>query len=154
MREASRADAPALAALARRCLAEAWSEASFEAALAAPGAAGWVIGAEGASGGRALHGYLLGALAGAGFEIQSFGVAPAMRRRGFARRLLQRALAHARAQGVAAVELEVRDGNRPAQALYAREGFAIVGRRPGYYGDGDDAVLLRRPLSAREVTAA
>ncbi len=154
MREARVADAAGIAALARRCLAEAWSEASFEAALAAPGTAGWVIEAEGAPGGRALQGYLLGALAGAGFEIQSFGVATAVRRRGHARRLLQRALVHARGRGLAAVELEVRAGNRAAQALYAREGFAVVGRRRGYYADGEDAVLLRRSLSAPEETAA
>jgi len=38
--------------------------------------------------------------------------------------------------------LEVHDRNEPALALYANMGFQNVGRRPKYYRDGGDAVLL------------
>jgi len=38
--------------------------------------------------------------------------------------------------------LEVHAQNLPALALYQRLGFAEVGRRPKYYRDGGDAVLM------------
>jgi len=41
------------------------------------------------------------------------------------------------------VFLEVRASNIPAIALYRRLGFSDAGTRPGYYRNGDDALLLR-----------
>ncbi|MGE3683015.1 MAG: GNAT family N-acetyltransferase [Bdellovibrionales bacterium] len=38
--------------------------------------------------------------------------------------------------------LEVHDQNHPALGLYGEMGFQEVGRRPRYYRDGGDAVLL------------
>jgi ribosomal-protein-alanine N-acetyltransferase len=38
--------------------------------------------------------------------------------------------------------LEVHDGNVPALKLYENLGFQHVGRRPKYYRDGGDALLL------------
>ncbi|MEN0075727.1 MAG: ribosomal-protein-alanine acetyltransferase, partial [Paracraurococcus sp.] len=61
-------------------------------------------------------------------------------------RLLAAALAGAAAPGAAAMFLEVAAGNAPAQALYAGQGFAEVGRRRRYYADGSDALVLRRDL--------
>jgi ribosomal protein S18 acetylase RimI-like enzyme len=43
--------------------------------------------------------------------------------------------------------LEVSAANAPAQALYLSEGFAVVGRRPKFYNDGSDAVLMDADLS-------
>ena len=51
----------------------------------------------------------------------------------------------ARARGASEAFLEVAEDNRAARALYARGGWAPVGRRPGYYGGGD-ALILRRGL--------
>lgn len=38
--------------------------------------------------------------------------------------------------------LEVHAGNEPALGLYTHLGFSQVGRRPKYYRDGGDAILL------------
>jgi len=67
--------------------------------------------------------------------------------RGLGRRLLHAALDHARTRCATFMFLEVSPANLPALALYARAGFAPVGRRPRYYPGGGDALVLRRPLS-------
>jgi [ribosomal protein S18]-alanine N-acetyltransferase len=69
------------------------------------------------------------------------------RRRGVGRYLLDGLVAWADDRGASAVVLEVRAGNAAAQALYAAAGFAVEGRRPRYYPDGEDALLLRRMLT-------
>ena len=43
--------------------------------------------------------------------------------------------------------LEVRASNAAAIAMYQRHlGFATVGRRRGYYADGEDALLMALPM--------
>ena len=42
--------------------------------------------------------------------------------------------------------LEVRADNHGALAFYAREGFVEIDRRPRYYSDGAEAIVLRRSL--------
>lgn len=82
-------------------------------------------------------------------EILTVGVVPAARRRGVGRRLLTALLDAAAGAGAADVYLEVRVDNDGAQALYSAEGFAEVGRRPGYYENGRvDAVVMHRALRA------
>jgi ribosomal protein S18 acetylase RimI-like enzyme len=71
-------------------------------------------------------------------------VAPHERRRGTATALLTELADRTRAGGAVAQTLEVRPGNTGAQALYRRLGFVVEGRRPRYYPDGEDAVLMWR----------
>ena len=79
----------------------------------------------------------------------------AHRRRGFGRALLDRLVATAADDpALGAVVLEVRADNAAARALYTAAGFVADGRRLGYYPDGEDALLLRRPLDPRAATAA
>jgi ribosomal-protein-alanine N-acetyltransferase len=62
--------------------------------------------------------------------------------------LLAAALQAAAEAGAARLLLEVAEANPAARSLYAAAGFAPVGRRPRYYPDGGDALLLARPLPA------
>jgi [ribosomal protein S18]-alanine N-acetyltransferase len=87
-------------------------------------------------------------MAGDEAEILTFGVVPEARRRGHGGSLLREAIGAARAKGAGAMFLEVAAGNAPALALYAREGFAEVGRRRRYYSDGADALVLKREVGA------
>src|SRR5579884_3953227 len=68
------------------------------------------------------------------------------RRRGIARALMNEAGAYARGKRLAHVLLEVRRSNRPASALYRSLGFSMIGVRPRYYPDDEDALEMVLPL--------
>ncbi len=75
-------------------------------------------------------------------HIATIGVHPQRRRSGIGRRLLAAALLTGLARGARLSTLEVRLGNLPAQALYRRFGYRVVGRRPRYYKDNNEDALL------------
>ena len=77
--------------------------------------------------------------------ISNVAVAPAYRRQGVAGTLISALTARAEELGLAFVTLEVRAGNEPAKALYAKHGFVPVGRRKNYYDlPKEDAILMTR----------
>jgi ribosomal-protein-alanine N-acetyltransferase len=89
-------------------------------------------------------------------HILNLGVAPALRRRGFGRRMLQHLLCRAGQLGAQRVFLEVRVSNAGAQDLYRSQGFHEIGVRLNYYRNGEgreDALVLSLSLlpSANQV---
>jgi ribosomal-protein-alanine N-acetyltransferase len=72
-------------------------------------------------------------------DLQRIAVRPEHRRRGTARALLA-----AVTRGTDRVLLEVSAANTAALAFYADEGFTEIDRRPRYYRDGSDAVVMER----------
>jgi ribosomal-protein-alanine N-acetyltransferase len=79
-------------------------------------------------------------------HIATLGVTRARQGEGIGARLLDALLAEADRRSPV-VLLEVRADNQVAQGLYARRGFAEIGRRRGYYQpSGTDAVVMRREL--------
>jgi ribosomal-protein-alanine N-acetyltransferase len=133
-----------LAGLHARCFTvpRPWSAAEFETFLAAPATV-----LESRPGGFAL-----GQVMGGEAELLTIAVAPADRRQGLGRQLLDAFLAGCAASGAAAVFLEVEAGNAPALALYRSAGFCLAGRRRAYYlapdGTVTDALVLRRSAGA------
>jgi [ribosomal protein S18]-alanine N-acetyltransferase len=84
-------------------------------------------------------------------ELLDVAIAPEFRRNRYAKKLLDYACAQLARTGCAAVHLEVRASNLNARALYAQQGFAEVGLRPGYYPLGharEDAILMKKALHA------
>jgi [ribosomal protein S18]-alanine N-acetyltransferase len=79
-------------------------------------------------------------------ELQRIAVGPSYRRRGLAREILASVARGAAEQGAERLLLEVRETNKPALALYASAGFAEIDRRPRYYRDGTDGIVLQLPL--------
>lgn len=126
---------------------EAWSAEQVKATLARDGGLAQVARVDGG-----VAGLLLLRCAADEAELLLVAVDPDWRRRGIAARLLALAFDAARARGVGAVFLEVRESNAAARALYTGRGFADVGRRPSYYAGSQDrrydAITMRRDLSA------
>lgn len=118
-----------------------WSRTEIEALLAAPGTFA-AARAEGFALGRVLT-----PDPGGEAELLTLAVRPDARRKGAGRALLAAFEAGARTGGAAEAFLEVSEVNAPARALYAAAGWGEAGRRPRYYGDGSDALVLRKPLA-------
>jgi ribosomal-protein-alanine N-acetyltransferase len=140
----------AAAALHALCFpGESWSRADFAGILQIAGASGRFA-IDAADTQQGPQGFLFDMLLGSAGEIGTLGVAPAARRRGAARALLEDLLARARSLGVASLTLEVAEDNAAAIALYRALGFEPAGTRRGYYRRPDtsvvDARLLRRAL--------
>jgi ribosomal-protein-alanine acetyltransferase len=61
---------------------------------------------------------------------------------GLATLLLREARREVERHGGRGIVLEVRPSNRRACRLYRHLGYRIIGRRPGYYSDGEDALVM------------
>jgi len=79
-------------------------------------------------------------------EIDMLAVHPSARRSGLGRELLDAWEADVRTRGARKVWLDVRPSNEAALRLYQGAGYRSTGRRPRYYHDGEDALLLERTL--------
>lgn len=101
--------------------------------------------------GGEVAGFILSRVAADEAEILTVAVAPRLRGRGLAARLLAAHVPELMRAGVRNLFLEVEAGNDPALRLYARQGFREIGRRKGYYRTAAgtaDAVTMRRELPA------
>ena len=88
-----------------------------------------------------LAGFLCTWLIAGEMQIQNIATSPFLRRRGIAARLIEHVVERNKTE-LNAIFLEVRVSNRPAIALYKRLGFVASGRRPNYYPDSEDALLM------------
>lgn len=137
-------DLPHMADIEHASFADPWPRQAFEELLGKPQARCTV--AETPEG--PIAGYCILLLAGPEGDVANIATAPRWRGRRVADQLLGEAIAAACEQGVEALFLEVREGNAPARALYARHGFLPVGRRARYYRHPtEDALVLRRVLA-------
>jgi ribosomal-protein-alanine N-acetyltransferase len=85
-------------------------------------------------------------------ELEFVLVMPEARCRGIGSALVQAVAEWARGFHADEIGLEVRESNARAVRLYERCGFAIAGRRAGYYADPpEDALLMVRRIEARSV---
>lgn len=129
---------PQIAALERACFSHPWSEDMLREELWNDSAV--IIVAEGEDG--AVLGYAgLQTVLDEGY-INNVAVDERFRRMGVADAIISAFVRFGR-EKLAFLTLEVRASNAPAIALYAKHGFAEVGRRKNYYDDPrEDAVLM------------
>ena len=98
---------------------------------------------------KELAGFIISRLVAGELHVNNVAVRPESRRRGIGVQLLEAVLEWARSRGAGMALLEVRAGNKAAQALYSRCGFQVVGRRPSYYSRPvEDALLMSLSLPA------
>lgn len=136
-------DAGALAELSRLADTEPWSEAAWRDQLSQSSTLALATGDPdyGLTGTIALsmvHGFA---------EILNLLVHPDHRRQGLASHLLSAGLTRAGERGIDRLCLDVNVNNTAARALYAGFGFSEDGRRPRYYSDGSDAMLMSRKVT-------
>jgi [ribosomal protein S18]-alanine N-acetyltransferase len=139
MRRATQADIDVLAAIHGSAFptADAWSRDVFDLQLALPNVFAF------------LHdsgGLIMVRIAADEGEILTLAVAPDARRAGLGYFLFIKATELAALLGARALFLEVSVGNIAARALYTKAGLIEAGRRPHYYSDRSDALVLRLDL--------
>jgi ribosomal-protein-alanine N-acetyltransferase len=99
--------------------------------------------------GRSLSGYIATRINADELHVNNIGVWPESRRQGVGGALLGAALEAAVRRGAVEAVLEVRASNLPAQRMYERFGFEVVGVRKGYYREPvEDAKIMTRRLAS------
>lgn len=132
-------DAAELAALARQCFPDPWSEGIFRQTLCCCYNRIWCARQNGT-----LCGYVAVSRTGDAVNLDDIAVHPDFRRQGIGRQLLDFAHRQFPAQEF---WLEVRESNAPAIALYQSEGYAQAGFRKRYYHNPEEgAVLMTRTV--------
>lgn len=155
IRPAERADLLEVHRIERASFPQPWPYQAFAGFLAEPGflvAVGdQVAGDAGTVGEGDVRGFVVadvvsefGRTVG---HVKDLAVAPEWRGRGIGSRLLERALSVLVAGGAGRAKLEVRESNEGAKELYARFGFGPNHVVPGYYEDGEDALVLVADLA-------
>ncbi|QSX00451.1 ribosomal protein S18-alanine N-acetyltransferase [Haloterrigena alkaliphila] len=141
IRPAERADLLAVVRIENESFPQPWPYDAFDQYLGEPAflvavesgeVVGYVVGTVNRNFGRYLG------------HIKDVAVHPERRGLGVGTSLLRRALAVLAAHGADTVKLEVRRSNDRAKRLYRQFGFEPFRRVPGYYGDGEDAIVMMR----------
>lgn len=131
-------DLDALEALEKACFSIPWSRQSLTTALETANTLVLAARVDGEVAGYAGMQTVLDQ-----GDIYNLAVLPRYRRLGLAKALLSALLTEGAALGLAAVTLEVRASNHPAQSLYTGLGFVQTGLRRSYYDNPkEDALLL------------
>jgi ribosomal-protein-alanine N-acetyltransferase len=122
-----------------------WTRQEMVELCASPGVSGVLLLSDGKEIGFALCRVALDEA-----ELLTIAVDAGHRRRGAGRLLLDTVVDQVRAAGALALFLEVGADNPAACSLYEQKGFAVVGRRAGYYQRGTrpkvDALAMRLAL--------
>ena len=151
VRPAERADLLAINRIEQASFPQPWPYRAFEGFL---GQDGFLVAVEDrGTGPGQICGYVIadvvtefGRTSG---HVKDLAVAPDWRGRGVGTQLLDRGLAVLAAGGARLAKLEVRVGNEAARGLYTAFGFSPNRLVPGYYDDGEDALVLVADLHDR-----
>ncbi len=137
----SEPDLDRVAAIERAVFPEPWTRDCFRLDMTLPGVLCLVAEEAGD-----VAGYLI-AWRDQGAHVANIAVAPGFRRRGIGAALMEAADEYGRSHGECRLWLEVRERNLDAQQFYLELGFGETGRRPGYYTNGEDALLFSRTIA-------
>jgi ribosomal-protein-alanine N-acetyltransferase len=126
----------------KTCFSDPWSKTSFREELRHGFSVPLVV-----KSGKKVVGYTCLWYIDSQMEIANFAVSAKNRRRGIAKRMMERVLWEAQARGCKQLILSVRESNLPAINLYIGFGFVEVHRRRGYYRlPVEDALIMVKNL--------
>ncbi|CCQ33434.1 ribosomal protein S18-alanine N-acetyltransferase [Halorhabdus tiamatea] len=146
VRPATRKDLLGVVEIERQSFPQPWPRSAFERFLDAPA---FLVAVEQTSpAARPVIGYVVAdAIPNDGRplgHVKDIAVHPDRRNGGVGRLLLQRAILALGASAIATIKLEVRESNAAARHLYRSEGFVHRRTIPGYYNDGETALVMVR----------
>ncbi len=141
IRSWTKEDIDGLADMEQRCFQDPWSKDMLSDCLRYPYYSCFV-----AEEGGQVCGYCCLICLFEDGEVANIAVDTPYRGRGIARRLMETMHQEAKKKGAERCLLEVRKSNAPAIALYRGLGYEAYGVRPRYYGDGEDALLMKKEL--------
>jgi ribosomal protein S18 acetylase RimI-like enzyme len=93
-----------------------------------------------------IAGDMLTKIVGERAELGSMATHPDFRRLGVGRALLDETVKRVKGYGIAAIEIEVRKTNLGGLDFWKKMGFRETGETPGFYGDGETAINLRKMI--------
>ena len=129
-----------IAELEKICFSDPWSEKSIASELENELAL-WLVALEGDT----VAGYIGSQTVVGETDMMNVAVHPDYRRKGIAEALVSQLVEELKALDSHSLTLEVRASNEPAQKLYEKLGFVLVGKRPRYYHNPkEDAYILRK----------
>lgn len=134
-------DVPALLEIERASFDTPWTLGEIEEELDKPLARVWVAEREGVVAAFGIQWFVVGEA-----QLANIAVHPRWRGRGLGKQMMIRLLDNARAEGMDKMTLEVRTGNTAATELYLSLGFIETCRRPRFYEDQDEAILMEKKL--------
>ncbi|MDD1719108.1 MAG: ribosomal protein S18-alanine N-acetyltransferase [Methanoregulaceae archaeon] len=143
VRRARPKDVPAIAAIERDSFQDPWDQEILSEALSYFPTTFLV-----AAVGERIVGFIAGGLEDTGEQvyghIANIAVAPQFRGGGTGRVLLAREEQAFAFESASGVQLEVRVSNLSAQEFYRRNGYRDVFIIPGYYANGEDAIVMMK----------
>ncbi|ADD05172.1 GNAT family acetyltransferase [Natrialba magadii ATCC 43099] len=143
IRPAEQADLLAVVRIENESFSQPWPYDAFDRFLGEPGflvavvdaqIAGYIVSDVTTSFGRQLG------------HVKDIAVHPDRRDMGVGSALLSRSIAVLAAHGADSIKLEVRRSNEGAKRLYRQFGFEPIRHVPGYYNNGEDAIIMVRQL--------
>lgn len=129
-------DAPILAAIERDAAQAPWSHSRLARWLDRPSTLAYHFG-------HPAKGFVLSSIAGQQGEVLAITVRRSHHRHGVGRALMHALHENWLARGLSSGWLEVRQDNRAAIGLYRACGWLEDGRRPRYYSDDCDALVMK-----------
>lgn len=141
------ADIDPILDIERHSFRQPWNRISFLGELDCKQASGYIVKISEDQGKEQVIAYLFLRLLAEELHILRIAVRPKWRCQGVASWLLDKCFELGFEKGAKLVFLEVRSSNESAIALYRKQGFTVVGRRPNYYSDSrEDALVLIKYL--------
>ena len=143
IRPAQAEDVPAVAALEGEVFTDPWPARLYLQEVGQPLRFQRVI----CDSGERVAAYLFASWQADELHILKVATHPLYQRQGLAAVLLEAARGEALRRRGRGLVLEVRPSNRAAISVYDRLGYELLGRRPHYYADGEDAMVMYLALT-------